>query len=205
MYLTRTPELLRRLLPGYTWTRPTAGRVLYLTFDDGPIPGVTPWVLATLAEYGARATFFCVGDNVRKHPDVLRAVRAGGHAVGNHTYHHLDGWTTPTQRYLRDVERCAAVLPTKLFRPPYGRLRPGQARRLRAAYRLVMWDVLSGDFDEALSGEACLRNVTTAAGPGSIVVFHDSRKAAARLRYALPRVLRHFDALGYRFDALPDP
>ena len=202
MYLTRTPAWLQRRFPRYTWRGPAAGRVLYLTFDDGPVPEATPWVLDTLRAYGARGTFFCVGDNVRKYPELFRRLRDEGHAVGNHTAHHLDGWKTSKRTYLADVEACAARVPGRLFRPPYGRLRPGQARALHRDYRVVMWDVLSGDFDRRLDGVACATNVTRHARPGSIVVFHDSRKARPRLTEALPRVLDHFAARGYRFAVL---
>lgn len=202
MYLVKIPKFIQRLFPNYTWTLPTTEKVLHLTFDDGPIPEVTPWVLETLQPYDAKATFFCVGDNVRKHPEVLREVIAKGHSVGNHTYHHLNGWSTEPLPYFHNVRHCAELLQTELFRPPYGRLRPKQAQFLQRHYQIVMWDVLSGDFDPNLSEDDCLRNVTRNAGPGSIVVFHDSLKAEAKLRYVLPRVLKHFAALGYRFEAI---
>ena len=202
MYLVKIPRFIQRLFPNYTWTLPTTEKVLHLTFDDGPIPEVTPWVLDTLQQYDAKATFFCVGDNVRKHPEVLREVIAKGHAVGNHTFNHLNGWTTEPLPYFHNVRHCAQLLQSDLFRPPYGRLRPKQAQFLQRHYQIVMWDVLSGDFDPNLSKEDCLRNVTANAGPGSIVVFHDSLKAYDKLRYALPRTLQHFADLGYRFEAI---
>lgn len=205
MYLVRTPSVVQRLFPDYTW-RGRAGQSrdrVYLTFDDGPIPGVTPWVLGTLAAFGARATFFCVGENAERYPGLLADVRAAGHALGNHTHNHLSGWGTERTPYVANVRRCRQAVESPLFRPPYGRLRPGQADALRSRhYRIVMWDVLSGDFDPELAPEDCLANVVDNVRPGSIVVFHDSVKAEANLRYALPRTLAHFAKAGYEFAAL---
>lgn len=199
MYLVKTPKIVQALRPAYLWRIPTEERVLHLTFDDGPIPEVTPWVLDTLRPYDAKATFFCVGDNVRRHPDIFRQLLAEGHAVGNHTFHHLNGWQTDPLAYFHDVRRCAQVVKSTLFRPPYGRLTPRQRAFLERHYRMVMWDVLSGDFDPLLSPEQCLRNVVDHAEPGSIVVLHDSLKAEPRLRYVLPRVLEWFAGRGWRF------
>jgi len=204
MYLVKTPQVLQKLFPQFTWQIPTTEKVLYLTFDDGPIPEVTPWVLEQLQNYQAQATFFCVGHNVEKHPAVFEAVRSAGHGIGSHTYHHLNGWNTDNTTYLLNVRRCAQMTGSTLFRPPYGRLRRSQAQFLHRHYRIVMWDVLSGDFDSGLSPEACFQNVTRSARPGSIVVFHDSLKARERLEYALPRVLKHFSQGGYRFGKLED-
>lgn len=202
MYLVKTPQFIQNLFPNYTWRIPTEEKVLYLTFDDGPIPEVTPWVLEQLARYDAHATFFCVGDNIRKHPDVFQDVVAAGHAVGNHTFHHLNGWVSENIPYFHNIRHCANLVNSVLFRPPYGRLKPKQSQFLLRHYRIIMWDVLSGDFDARLTPEQCFHNVVTNAGPGSIVVFHDSRKAEQRLISALPRVLEHYSALGYRFESL---
>ena len=202
MYLVKSPRLLQALAPSLTWHIPTDEKVLYLTFDDGPIPGVTPFVLAELRRFGAQATFFCVGDNVRKHPDVFAQILAEGHTVGNHTFNHLNGWKTPLAPYLENVAACAQLVGSQLFRPPYGRLRRAQRKALEGQYRIVMWDVLSGDFDLNISGETCLENVLQNALPGSIIVMHDSLKAEPRLRFALPRVLEHFAGQGYAFEAL---
>ncbi len=202
MYLVKTPQIIQNLFPNFTWTIPSEEKVLYLTFDDGPIPEVTPWVLQQLKDYEAHATFFCVGENVRKHPKVFQEVLRDGHAVGNHTDHHLNGWMTENVPYFHDVRRAAGEVGTVLFRPPYGRIKPKQAQFLQRHYRIVMWDVLSGDFDFKISKEQCLANVVNNAGPGSIVVFHDSLKAWDRLAYALPRVLEHFSQQGYRFEKL---
>jgi peptidoglycan/xylan/chitin deacetylase (PgdA/CDA1 family) len=203
MNVAKTPLWVQKLFPRRLWRIPTTEKILYLTFDDGPIPVVTPWVLKTLADFGARATFFCVGDNVRKHPDIYRSLLAAGHAVGNHTQHHLNGWKTPTKTYLDNVAQCAEAVGSRLFRPPYGRLRPGQAAQLRRDYEIVMWDVLSCDYDRSISGQECLDNILLNAAPGSIIVLHDSLKAEPNLRYALPRVLEFYGEKGYRFERLP--
>ncbi len=202
MYLTRTPALLKPLMKELQWSGPAEGRKLYLTFDDGPIPEVTPWVLDTLAQHGAKATFFCIGRNVAQHPALFARIRQEGHSVGNHTYDHLNGWNTERFSYLRNVLRCQDLTRSKLFRPPYGRITRPQTQALRKRFSVVMWDVLSADFDERLDGEQCLRNVIEHSVPGSIIVFHDSLKAESRLRHALPAALAHFTAQGYSMEAL---
>ena len=202
MYLTRTPQFIQDLFPNFTWRIPGEEKVLYLTFDDGPIPEVTPWVLKELQAYDAKATFFCVGENIKRHPEVLQQVIQAGHSVGNHTNTHLNGWASDNLTYFHDIRHCARATNSTLFRPPYGRIKPKQAQFLERHYRIVMWDVLSGDFDANISNQQCLKNVVSNARPGSIIVFHDSLKAQERLEYALPRVLKHFSQLGYRFDAL---
>lgn len=204
MYLIRTPALLKPLMKELQWSGPAEGRKLYLTFDDGPIPEVTPWVLDTLAQFGAKATFFCIGKNVAQHPELFARTKQEGHSVGNHTYDHLNGWNTPRFTYLRNVLRCQALTGSRLFRPPYGRITQQQTQALRARFNVVMWDVLSADFDESLDGERCLRNVIDHSVAGSIIVFHDSLKAESRLRHALPAALAHFAAEGYSMEALPE-
>lgn len=202
MYLVKTPKIIQALRPAFMWRLPSEEPVVHLTFDDGPIPEVTPWVLDLLAQYQAKATFFCVGDNVRKHAAIYQRLLDEGHSTGNHTFHHLNGWQTADRTYYRDIRQCAEVVHSPLFRPPYGRLLPRQRAYLERRYRIVMWDVLSGDFDTSLSPEDCLRNVLDNVEPGSIVVFHDSLKAEPRLRYVLPRVMEYFKERGWRFEGI---
>lgn len=203
MYLIKTPRVIQKLFPSFHWSvEPTAEPVVYFTFDDGPIPQLTPWILEQLEAYNAKATFFCVGNNARRYPEILAQTIAAGHSVGNHTMHHLDGWKSENIPYFHDIRHCALQVKSSLFRPPYGRLKPAQAQFLTRHYEVVMWDVLSGDFDPELTGEDCFQNVVRNANPGSIVVFHDSLKAEEKVREILPRLLAHYAALGYRFDAL---
>jgi peptidoglycan/xylan/chitin deacetylase (PgdA/CDA1 family) len=183
--------------------------VIYLTFDDGPIPGVTDFVLAALASYQAKATFFCVGDNIGKYPDIAGRVSQAGHRLGNHTYHHLKGWKTSQAEYLHNVALCEQalqpfVMPGQpwLFRPPYGSIRFGQWHQLKQRYQVVMWEVLTYDFDPRLPAAVCLEKAIRHTGPGAVVVFHDSLKARRNLEYVLPRYLAHFAGLGYRFETL---
>ncbi|MFM9951897.1 MAG: polysaccharide deacetylase family protein [Saprospiraceae bacterium] len=204
MYLVKTPNFIRNLFPNFVWNVPTQEKTIFLTFDDGPIPEVTPWVLSQLEQYRAHATFFCVGDNIRKHYPVFEQVKAAGHALGSHTFNHLSGWASDNIPYFHNVRHCARQTGSTLFRPPYGRLKPSQAQFLQRHYQIVMWDILSGDFDPAITPEQCLTNVTEHAVPGSIIVFHDSLKARENLMYTLPRVLEHFAGLGYAFEKLDE-
>ncbi len=202
MYLVKTPDLVKTIFPNFTWSVPSERKTLYLTFDDGPIPDVTPWVLEQLRAYHAEATFFCVGNNVEKNPAILKQILQEGHTVGNHTMQHLNGWTSDSLAYFHDVRHCARLTKTALFRPPYGRVTPRQAQFLQRHYEIVMWDVLSGDFDASISGEQCLKNVLNNAENGSIIVFHDSLKSEAKMKYALPRVLDYYAERGYSFESL---
>ncbi|RYY36135.1 MAG: polysaccharide deacetylase family protein [Sphingobacteriaceae bacterium] len=206
MYLVKTPRLLKMLYPTLIWDIPQAGRNIYLTFDDGPIPIVTPFVLNILKQYHAKATFFCIGDNVRKHPDIFANVKNDGHAIGNHTYNHLKGWKTDDEVYAENYLKADKLLDAPLFRPPYGRIKRSQIKALKAVrpdINIIMWDVLSGDFDMTLKPELCLKNVMKHTRPGSIIVFHDSLKAFNRLEYVLPRALGLWKADGYSFETLP--
>lgn len=205
MYLVKTPWLLKQLYPNLIWNMGRTNRCIFLTFDDGPIPVVTPFVLKFLKEYKAKATFFCIGDNVRKHTDIFEQVKADGHAIGNHTFHHLRGWKTPDLQYIEDMQACQQLTQSNLFRPPYGRVKRSQAKLLKAAYpelKIIMWDVLSGDFDMSLDPEVCLKGVLKHTENGSIVVFHDSLKAFNRLEYVLPRALDAWSKAGYEFCTL---
>lgn len=198
-YPTKIPNFLQRLFSKYTFSLPTSEKVIYLTFDDGPISEVTPWVLEQLAAYNAKATFFMIGDNVRKYPKIYAQVLNEKHKIGNHTFNHLNGWKTTNEIYFKNVAECAGVIDTKLFRPPYGKLKPSQAKYLRKQYQIVLWDILSGDFDATISSEQCLDNILKNAEKGSIIVFHDSLKAEKHLRFVLPKVLEHFSKKGFVF------
>lgn len=199
MYLVRPPYLLKKLYSKSVWRMDEREKKLYLTFDDGPVPQVTPWVLRTLKQFDIKATFFCVGDNVKKHPDVYAQVIDEGHAVGNHTFNHISGWKSSTKNYLDNISLCAEQVSSGLFRPPYGRLKRSQYEAASRDYRIVMWDVLSGDFDAATSEEKCLHNVISYSRNGSVIVFHDSIKAERNMKYALPRAIEHFLKEGYSF------
>ncbi len=205
MYLVKTPWLLKKLYPQLLWNCSRSSRTIYLTFDDGPIPEVTPFVLHTLQQHRARATFFCIGDNVRRHPAVFEQVKAGGHAIGNHTYNHLKGWVTGDDIYADNFKRADNLLQTPLFRPPYGRIKRSQITLLQQArpdLKIIMWDVLSGDFDTQLAPEKCLNQTLRQTENGSIIVFHDSLKAFKRLEYVLPRALEIWQGLGFEFGVL---
>lgn len=212
------------------WRMPATDPVLFLTFDDGPNPEVTPQVLDILKSHQAKATFFCVGENIIRHRDVYDKILAGGHTVGNHTFHHLNGWKTKTKDYLFDVSRCGELLKTangkrdmntlnskperahqlpcsilpapNLFRPPYGKLSPAQYIKIKSQYSIVMWDVLSGDYNTSLSGENCFTTVSQAARSGSIILFHDSIKAKERVLFSLPKVMDYFSNKNFVFKSL---
>ncbi|WP_461304837.1 polysaccharide deacetylase family protein [Aureisphaera sp.] len=207
-YRVKTPSFLQRLFPKRVWNLPNKDRVVYLTFDDGPITRVTPWVLDLLKQHNAKATFFCIGDNIAKHPEVFARIQAEGHSIGNHTFNHLNGWKTTTENYVENTLRAEETLmkegcQSKLFRPPYGKIRFEQAKALRKlGYKIIMWDVLSADFDPAVSKEQCAENVLKHIKPGSIVVFHDSIKAEDRLTYALPKVLDFIREKGWKSDGI---
>ena len=212
----KTPRSIRALMPDVLWQMPTKDKVLYLTFDDGPVPEATSFVLAQLEKYNAKATFFCIGDNVRKHPDIFQQVVNAGHTVANHTMHHISGWELSEEAYLEEVKLCQEILSqslaamanggtkksTKLFRPPYGKLKPSQYRKLKNSYQIVLWDVLSYDFDLNLSGEIVADSVIQNVEQGSIVVLHDSVKAFPRLQVALPKILQYYAERGWKFTSI---
>jgi peptidoglycan/xylan/chitin deacetylase (PgdA/CDA1 family) len=202
MYLIKSPFWLQWLYSSLTWHKSRSAKCIYLTFDDGPIPDVTAFVLETLKTFEAKATFFCIGDNVRKHPDIFQQVISEGHRIGNHTFNHLNGWKTEDQIYLDNVKQCRELVNSNLFRPPYGRGKKSQYSHLKPQYSIIMWDVLSGDFDTDLKPENCLKNVLKHTENGSIIVFHDSIKAFPRLEYTLPRALEIWKKEGYEFRVL---
>lgn len=200
----RTPFFLPLLYPNLIWRIPTSEKKIFLTFDDGPVPGPTEFVLGQLNKYKAKATFFCIGNNVDKNSLLFHQIGKEGHAIGNHTYHHIKGWSTSKENYLKDVEACQNLIgKTKLFRPPYGRIKRNQLHQL-SQYKVVMWDVLSFDYSSSMNEVRSLNGAIKATRPGSIVVFHDSYKAEKNLRYVLPRFLDHFSARGFSFDSLSE-
>lgn len=200
--MVRPPHLFRQVYPGAVWRMPDSEKKIYLTFDDGPVPGITTEVLSILDKYSVKATFFCVGENVQRHPELFQQLTANGHATGNHTMHHIDGWKYSWFDYMRDVKECAAVFNTPLFRPPYGHMRRSQFNTLSRRCRIIMWDVLTYDFDKTYAREYCLELALRYSREGSIVVFHDSEKAKDRMLYALPRYIEEMKDRGFSFDVL---
>ena len=215
MFLTpvKTPLLVKKIFPNYTWNKSTTEKAIYLTFDDGPTPNVTNWVLRTLKEYNAKATFFCIGNNIEKHPNIFQTILNEGHTIGNHTFNHIKGWKTNLKDYLFNVKLCESELlkrttttnnlTIKLFRPPYGQLKSSQGKALiKLGYSIVMWDILSFDWDKNVTPKNCLNKVISNTKNGSIIVFHDSLKAKDNLMYTLPKVLEHYTQKGYSFKAI---
>ena len=200
-YLIKTPWWLKKLYPAsLVWDMPGNEKTLYLTFDDGPHPVATPFVLDTLKQFNAKATFFCIGKNVAEQKEIYQRIMDEGHKAGNHTFNHVNGWKTKDADYITNVAEAAKYIDSKLFRPPYGRISRFKINLLqKAGYQIIMWDVLSGDFDKEETKENCVQNVLLQAKAGSIIVFHDSEKAFERMSYALPIVLEKFSADGFTF------
>jgi peptidoglycan/xylan/chitin deacetylase (PgdA/CDA1 family) len=204
-YIAKTPKWVRKLFSKSIWEMPQTKKAIYLTFDDGPHPQMTSFVLDELSKYNATATFFCIGKNVVDHPAVFERIIHEGHAIGNHTYDHLDGWKTGNADYLENILTARKYIDSDLFRPPYGRLTWSQQRDITKsghAFKVIMWSVLSGDFDVNITPEQCCKNVLQHTKSGSVVVFHDSEKAGERIRYALPVVLKYFSEKGYAFEKI---
>lgn len=211
-YFIRTPSLLKFIFRNWVWRLSSRKKVLYLTFDDGPTPEITEWTLQELKKYEAKATFFCIGKNIAEHPEIFQKIREEKHAVGNHTNNHLNGWKTKTAAYLQNIEDAekyfeenpkSKIVNQKLFRPPYGKITFSQSRKIRKkGYKIIMWDVLSGDFDPKISNEKCLKNVIRNIQNGSVVVFHDSDKASEKLKFVLPKVLEYYSAKGFIFSSI---
>lgn len=203
VYWIKTNWIIKHLFSSYVWNIPVNEKIVFLTFDDGPTPEITEWTLTQLKVYNAKATFFCIGKNSKNHPQLLSKIRADGHVVGNHTFDHLNGWKTKNETYIENVIKCDSVFQSKLFRPPYGKIKGSQARDLKKlGYKIIMWEVLSGDFDQKISKEKCLENVINNVTPGSIVIFHDSEKAYSNLQYALPKTLKFLKDKGYSFETI---
>jgi peptidoglycan/xylan/chitin deacetylase (PgdA/CDA1 family) len=202
-YLIKTPSWIKYLFNKQIWHIETKKKVLYLTFDDGPIPEVTPWALNELAKHNAKATFFCIADNVCKYPEIYKQILIAEHQVGNHTFSHINGWKSNTKDYLKNIAKAANYINSKLFRPPHGKIKASQAKALRnQGYKIIMWDVLSADFDQSIKPKQCLDNVLKNTAKGSVIVFHDSLKAKKNLYYTLPKVLAHFSKQGFVFESL---
>ena len=203
MKIYSAPFWIRTIYPReLIWRDTTNRREIFLTFDDGPVPEVTPLVLAILKKYDIKATFFCVGENVHKNPEIFESLQQNGHAVGNHTFHHVKAWKTDYHSYLSEVEQCSRLVKSNLFRPPHGQINRKIARKLSENYKLIMWSVITGDYDKHLSGEQCLANAVKHTRPGSIIVFHDSIKARERMEYSLPLYIEHCLKQGYTFGIL---
>jgi len=208
----KTSRFIKWIFPRYTWDIRNSENKIYLTFDDGPIPEVTEWVLEVLNRYEVKATFFCIGDNIEKHPKIFQEVIQNGHAIGNHTFNHLKGWNFSTEEYIGNALQCEKTiegkseissLKSKIFRPPYGKIKPSQSRILRKrGYKIVMWDVLSLDYDQKISPEQCLENIIQNTVSGSIIACHDSVKAFKNLEYALPRAIEYLKERGFNFERI---
>ncbi|MDD5149589.1 MAG: polysaccharide deacetylase family protein [Flavobacterium sp.] len=212
-YWIKTNSLIKKIFQNYIWEIPNVENKIYLTFDDGPTPEITEWVLQELQKHNAKATFFCIGKNIEKHPDIFLKVIANNHSIGNHTFNHLNGWKTSTEEYLKNTKLCEysisnlkskiSNLQSKLFRPPYGKIKPSQSKKLqKLGYKIIMWDVLSADFDGTISPEKCLENVLNNVKSGSIIVFHDSTKAFQNLEYTLPKTLEILSERGFVFEKI---
>jgi len=211
LYWIKTNWIIKKIFSNYVWDLPNTENKIYLTFDDGPTPKITEWILQELLKYNAKATFFCIGNNIEKYPLLFEKIVSEGHAIGNHTFNHLKGWNKQTVQYIDNVELCNTQIhkshilnpKSKLFRPPYGKIKPSQSRILRQlGYKIIMWDVLSADFDRTISPEKCLENVLKNVKSGSIIVFHDSVKAFPNLEYTLPKTLRFLKEKGFVFDVI---
>lgn len=206
----KTPSLVKRVLPSLIWNIKSTEKVIYLTFDDGPTPEITEWTLNILDEYNAKATFFCIGNNIEKYPEIFKSIIKKEHAIGNHTHNHLKGWLTSTKNYLSNTKKAQEEIDKYyknnfLFRPPYGRIKPKQSKNLtKLGYRIIMWNILSKDWDKNIKKENCLENVINKTSSGDIVVFHDSIKASRNMQYTLPRMLKYFTDKGYEFKRIPE-
>lgn len=208
-YWVKTNRFIKWLFSNQVWSVPNSENKIYLTFDDGPTPEVTEWVLELLKKEEIKATFFCIGKNISDNPTIFKKVIAEKHAIGNHTFNHVNGWQTSTNNYLEEVNRCSLISKPffsehcQLFRPPYGKITPTQSKKLRKlGYQIIMWDLLTADFDASISPKKCFENATKKVTNGSIIVFHDSKKAFVNMKYALPKAIEYYKSKGFQFDTL---
>jgi len=198
----KTPKIFQALFPTLVWGKCSTEKKVWLTFDDGPTPKITPFVLDTLLFYNVKATFFCLGKQVLKHPEILQRIKAEGHSIGNHSFSHTNGFTTCTKKYLKDIEKCQQIiLETKLFRPPFGNIYPWQIAKLKKEYKIIMWDVVGWDFDKNTSKKKCFLNVVNNVGSGSIILLHDNEKAQENLQFALPKIIETLKERAFTFSA----
>ncbi len=202
MFKYKIPYILQLFYPNYTWKVNTQEKVVYFTFDDGPHPEITPWVLSELAKYNAKATFFMVGANIEKYPETFEKVIQSGNAIGNHTFNHLNGWKTKDENYFDNINKCKEFIESNLFRPPYGRIKSKQAKHILNEFKVIMWDRLSRDYDINLNIDESLRSMKKLPSNGSIFVFHDSEKAFKNLKILLPELLNFYSLNGYQFEKL---
>ncbi len=213
LYFVKTPNLIQKIYDDLVWSFSSSKKEIYLTFDDGPTPEITEWTLKTLKQFNAKATFFCIGENVKNHPHIFKQVINEGHAIGNHTHNHLNGWKSGNATYFKNIDDAEKIIKSlipnyklqtnKLFRPPYGKIKRKQAKHLiNQGYKIIMWDVLSADFDQSISVEKCLKNVLKNTTKGSIIIFHDSVKAEKNIKHALPKVLAYFTKKGFKFKVI---
>ncbi len=198
----KTPYVAKLIYPSLVWDMPSNENKIYLTFDDGPHPAITPMVLKILDKYDAKATFFCVGENIEKYPDTFQLIKQSGHTVGNHSHNHLNGWKTSNSKYYKNIKKSKQLINSNLFRPPYGRISPAQIKHLKKEYKIIMWSVLSYDFDARVSKEECLNLSINNSAAGTIIVFHDSEKAKEKMLFAIEGYLKHFTKRGFEFASL---
>ena len=202
MFFAKTPWFVKLIYPDLIWNKSRNEKKIYLTFDDGPVPEATPFVLNELKKANAKATFFMIGDNVRKYPELKNQVIAEGHSIGNHTFNHLKGWNTDTARYLENTAKCGELINTNLFRPPYGRATFSQLNSIKKTHQIIMWEVLTGDYMPEMNKEICLKNAVSHSKNGSIILFHDSIKAFDNMSYALPKALEYWKNEGFEICGL---
>lgn len=202
MVIVNPPKFVKALYSQLTWELPNNQNYIYLTFDDGPTPKITNWILDTLKSFGIKASFFCLGKNVMKYPAIFERILEEEHTIGNHSFSHLNGWKSKNEAYFGDFEKCQELIQSKFIRPPYGRITRSQAKYLNQFYKIIMWNVLSGDYDKKITPEKCLSNVMNNTQSGSIIVFHDSLKAEQNLKYTLPKSIESLLKKGFHFKEL---